>query len=65
MNNSERLNIWIAHRDNAQRSLNSVRDRFPSIGAAMQSQIRAGWKAQLKTANGFVDFYNDKLTPKA
>jgi hypothetical protein len=58
MNRAERLAIWQQHLANAQASLASVPARFSGLSEAETSNIRSGWKAQVKTAQGFVDYYS-------
>jgi len=61
MNLIERLAIWQKHLAAAQDALDTVRSRFPDIGGAMQSQIRAGWKKQVQTAQEYIAHYERKI----
>jgi hypothetical protein len=60
MNPAERLAIWRNVLALAQASLASIGDRFSGLSYGETSAIRAGWKAQVKTAQGFVDYYSAK-----
>lgn len=65
MNPTERLAIWQVHLANAKASLADIGQRFSGLSFNETASIRAGWKSAVKNAQGFVDYYEEKVSQTA
>jgi hypothetical protein len=62
MNSNERLAIWQGILERSQASLNDVRVRFSGLAENEIARIRAGWVEQVKTAQEFIGYYEEKIS---
>lgn len=65
MNPHERLAIWQQHLANARASLADIGERFSGLSFNETASIRASWKSAVKTAQGFVGYYEEKIANNA